>query len=46
MGRKITVNYEEKPCYDIELQQDFGKLTGKTEGAGIRESKNMYRNRF
>ena len=29
MGRKITVNYEKKPCYDIELQQDFNRLPEK-----------------
>lgn len=34
MGRKITVNYEEKPCYDIELWQDFGRLPEKLKELG------------
>ncbi len=39
MGRKITVNYEEKPCYDIELQQDFGKLPEKLKELGFENRK-------
>lgn len=39
MGRKITVNYEEKPCYDIELQQDFGKLPEKLKELGYEDRK-------
>lgn len=34
MGRKITVNYEEKPCYDIELWQDFDRLPEKLKELG------------
>ena len=26
MGRTVTVSYEGKPCYHIELQEDFSKL--------------------
>lgn len=39
MGRKITVNYEEKPCYDIEFQQDFGKLPEKLKELGFENRK-------
>ncbi len=39
MGRKITVNYEGKPCYDIELQQDFHKLPEKLKELGYENRK-------
>lgn len=39
MGRKVTVNYEEKPCYDIELQQDFRKLPEKLKELGYEDRK-------
>lgn len=34
MGRTLTVNYENKPCYDIELQQDFSRLPEKLKELG------------
>lgn len=39
MGRKITVNYEQKPCYDIELQQDFKALPEKLKALGYENRK-------
>ena len=39
MGRKITVNYENKPCYDIELQQDFQHLPAKLKELGYENRK-------
>ena len=39
MGRKITVNYEQKPCYDIELQQSFQELPEKLKALGYENRK-------
>lgn len=39
MGRKITVNYENKPCYDIEIQQDFHYLPEKLKELGYKNRK-------
>lgn len=39
MGRKITVNYENKPCYDIEMHQDFEKLPERLKELGYEKRK-------
>lgn len=39
MSRTLPVTYEDKPCYDIEIQQDFKALPDQLNGLGYGKSK-------
>lgn len=35
MNRKLTINYENKPAYDILMEPDFDKIKGAVEALGM-----------
>ena len=39
MGRLITINYNNKPLYNISIEHDFNKLPAVLEGVGSKERK-------
>ena len=39
MGKTLTVSYEGKPCYDIEIQKDFSRLPALLQGLGYGKNK-------
>lgn len=41
MNNKLTVNYENKPAYDIMLEADFGKITNEIDSLGMSGRKFM-----
>lgn len=41
MNRKLTINYENKPAYDILLEPDFGKIKSAIEALGMTGRKFM-----
>lgn len=39
MAKRITINYEKKPCYDIVFTEDFELLTDELAVFDIEEKK-------
>ena len=41
MSRSIIVHYEGKPCYEIAIEPDFGKLAEKLQNLGYRKEQKI-----
>ena len=41
MSRSINVHYEGKPCYEIAIEPDFGKLAEKLQNLGYRKEQKI-----
>ncbi|MFR4319364.1 MAG: hypothetical protein ACLT2Z_08405 [Eubacterium sp.] len=39
LSDRITVNYEEKPCYDIVFSKDFSQITDELKKLNIENKK-------
>lgn len=37
MAQRLTIHYNQKPCYDIVFAQDFGGLAEELEGMNLSE---------
>ena len=46
LSNRITVNYEEKPCYDIVFSDSFTNLLVELEKFNIKKQKIMHRYRI